>query len=109
MMINLECYVILDTFMYRFNMYVYCQTLLSCKLITLITHHRHTYYYLAGGDIRQKLEFHHIHLELGALGYIETFLFYWSWGFFPKKNPPWPIFVFENTRVPPLDLKKYFF
>ena len=35
---------------------------------------------LAGGDIRQKLEFHHVHLELGALGYIETFLFYWSWG-----------------------------
>ena len=64
---------------------------------------------VAGGDIRQKLEFHHVHLELGALGYIETFLFYWSWGFFPKKNPPRPIFVFENTRVPPLDLKKYFF
>merc|ERR1739837_62321 len=64
---------------------------------------------LAGDDIRQKLEFHHVHLELGALGYIETFLFYWSWGFFPKKNPPRPIFVFENTRVPPLDLKKYFF
>ena len=64
---------------------------------------------LAGDDIRQRLEFHHVHLELGALGYIETFLFYWSWGFFPKKNPPRPIFVFENTRVPPLDLKKYFF
>ena len=64
---------------------------------------------VAGDDIRQKLEFHHVHLELGALGYIETFLFYWSWGFFQKKNPPWPIFVFENTRVPPLDLKKYFF
>ena len=64
---------------------------------------------LAGGDIKQKLEFHQIHLELGALGYIETFLFYWSWGFFPKKTPPRPIFVFENTRVPPLDLKKYFF
>ena len=61
---------------------------------------------VAGDDIRQKLEFHHVHLELGALGYIETFLFYWSWGFFPKKPPPWPIFVFENTRVPPLDLKK---
>ena len=30
-------------------------------------------------------------------------------GFFSKKHPPWPIFVFENTRVPPLDLKKYFF
>ena len=31
---------------------------------------------LAGGDIRQqKLEFHHTHLDLGALGYIETFLF----------------------------------
>ena len=64
---------------------------------------------VAGDDIRQKLEFHHVHLELGALGYIETFLFYWSWGFFPKKPPPRPIFVFENTRVPPLDLKKYFF
>ena len=36
---------------------------------------------VAGDDIRQKLEFHHTHLELGALGYIETFLFYWSWGF----------------------------
>ena len=55
---------------------------------------------VAGDDKRQKLEFHHIHLELGALGYIETFLFYWSWGFFPKKNPPRPIFVFENTRAP---------
>ena len=33
---------------------------------------------LAGGDIRQKLEFHHVHLELGALVYIESFLFYWS-------------------------------
>ena len=64
---------------------------------------------VAGDDIRQKLEFHHVHLELGALRYIETFLFYWSWVFFQKKNPPWPIFVFENTRVPPLDLKKYFF
>ena len=63
----------------------------------------------AGDDIKQKLEFHHVHLELGALGYIETFLFYWSWVFFPKKPPPRPIFVFENTRVPPLDLKKYFF
>ena len=41
---------------------------------------------LAGDDIKQKLEFHHVHLELGALGYIETFLFYWSWVFFPKKN-----------------------
>ena len=60
---------------------------------------------LAGGDIRQKLEFHHVHLELGALGYIETFLFYWSWGFFQKKTPPRPIFVFENTR----DLKNIFF
>ena len=68
-----------------------------------------TFTYIAGGDIRQKLEFQHVHLELGALGYIETFLFYWSWGFFQKKKPPWPIFVFENTRVPPLDLKKYFF
>ena len=44
-----------------------------------------------------------------SIGYIETFLFHWSWGFFPKKPPPRPIFVFENTRVPPLDLKKYFF
>ena len=60
---------------------------------------------IAGDDIRQKLEFHHTHLELGALGYIETFLFYWSWGFFQKKNPPRPIFVFENTR----DLKNIFF
>ena len=58
---------------------------------------------LAGDDIRQKLEFHYVHLELDALGYIETFLFYWSWGFFPKKTPPRPILVFENTRVPPLD------
>ena len=63
---------------------------------------------LAGDDIRQKLEFLHGHQELGALGYLETFLFYWSWGFCQKKTP-WPIFVFENTRVPPLDLKKYFF
>ena len=29
---------------------------------------------IAGDDISQKLEFHHVHLELGALGYIETFL-----------------------------------
>ena len=63
---------------------------------------------VAGDDIRQKLEFHHVPLELGALGYIETILFYWSWGFFQKKTPPWTIFDFENTRVPPLDLKKYF-
>ena len=41
---------------------------------------------LAGGDIKQKLKFHQIHLELGALGYIETFLFYWSWVFFNKKK-----------------------
>ena len=41
---------------------------------------------VAGDDIRQKLEFHHVHLELGALRYIETFLFYWSWGFFKKKT-----------------------
>ena len=60
---------------------------------------------LAGGDKRQKLEFHHVHLELGALGYIETFLFYWSWGFFQNKPPPRPIFIFENTR----DLKNIFF
>ena len=60
---------------------------------------------LAGDDIRQKLEFHHTHLELGALGYIETFLFYWSWGFFQNNPPPRPIFVFENTR----DLKNIFF
>ena len=60
---------------------------------------------VAGGDIRQKSEFLHVHLELGALGYIETFLFYWSWGFFPKKPPPRPIFVFENTS----DLKNIFF
>ena len=26
---------------------------------------------IAGYDIRQKLEFHHVHLELGALGYIQ--------------------------------------
>ena len=64
---------------------------------------------IAGDDIRQKLEFHHVHLELGALGYIKTFLFYWYGGFFQKKNPPRPIVVFQNTRVPPLDLKKYFF
>ena len=25
---------------------------------------------IAGDNIRQKLEFHHVHLELGALGYI---------------------------------------
>ena len=49
-----------------------------------------------------------IHLDR-VIKNIETFLFYWSWGFFPKKTPPRPIFVFENTRVPPLDLKKYFF
>ena len=28
---------------------------------------------VAGDDIRQKLEFHHTHLELGALGYIKKF------------------------------------
>ena len=60
---------------------------------------------VAGDDIRQKLEFHHVHLELGALGYIETFLFYWSWVFFQNKPPPRPIFIFENTR----DLKNIFF
>ena len=59
---------------------------------------------LAGDDIRQKLEFLYGHLELGALGYIETFLFYWSWGFFQNNPPPRPIFVFENTR----DLKNIF-
>ena len=53
---------------------------------------------VAGDDIRQKLEFHHVHLELGALGYIETFLFYWSWVFFFKKNPTMADFrFFENT------------
>ena len=46
----------------------------------------HTRLGVTGGDIRQKLEFHHTHLELGALGYIETFLFYWSWGFCQKKT-----------------------
>ena len=51
------------------------------------------------------MEFHHGHLELGALGYIETFLFYWSWVFFQNNPPPWLIFVFENTR----DLKNIFF
>ena len=60
---------------------------------------------VAGDDKRQKLEFLHGHLELGALGYIETFLFYWSWGFFQNNPPPRPIFVFENTR----DLKNIFF
>ena len=60
---------------------------------------------IAGDDIRQKLEFHHVHLELGALGYIETFLFYWSWGFFQKKKPPRPIFVFENRK----GFEKHFF
>ena len=60
---------------------------------------------LAGDDPSTMLEFFHGHLDLGALGYIKTFSFYWSWGFFQKKNPPWPIFVFENTR----DLKNIFF
>ena len=64
---------------------------------------------LAGDDKRQKLEFHHVHLELGALGYIETFLFYWSWGFFPKKNPPRPIFVFKKHKGPPFGFEKIFF
>ena len=58
---------------------------------------------LAGDDIRQKLEFHHTHLEVGALGYIETFLFYWSWVFFQNNPPPRPIFVFQKAR------KKIFF
>ena len=49
---------------------------------------------IAGGDIRQKLEFHHVHLELGALGYTETFLFYWSWVFFQKKKPTMADFCF---------------
>ena len=31
---------------------------------------------LAGDDIRQKLEFHHVHLELGALGAKIRFLHY---------------------------------
>ena len=53
---------------------------------------------IAGDDKRQKLEFHHVHLELGALGYIEIFLFYWVWVFIQNNPPPWPIFVFENTR-----------
>ena len=56
---------------------------------------------LAGDDIRQKLEFHHTHLELGALGYIETFLFYWSWGFFPKKTHQGR-FSFLKTQGSPL-------
>ena len=56
---------------------------------------------LAGGDIRQKLEFHHVHLELGALGYIETFLFYWSWGFFQKKTHHGR-FSFLKTQGSPL-------
>ena len=60
---------------------------------------------VAGDDIRQKLEFHHTHLELGALGYIETFFFIGHGVFFKKKKPPRPIFVFENTR----DLKNIFF
>ena len=52
---------------------------------------------LAGGDIRQKLEFHHVHLELGALGHIETFLFYWSWFFFQKKPHHGRFSFFDNT------------
>ena len=53
-------------------------------------------------DIRQKLEFHYVHLELGALGYnIETFLFYWSWGFFQKKNHQGR-FSFLKTQGSPL-------
>ena len=52
---------------------------------------------VAGGDIRQKLEFHHVHLELGALGYIETFLFYWSWVFFQKKTHHGRFPFFEST------------
>ena len=66
---------------------------------------RNTRELVAGDDIRQKLEFHHVHLELGTLGHIETFLSYWSWGFFQNNPPPRPIFVFENTR----DLKNIFF
>ena len=32
---------------------------------------------LAWDDKRQKSEFHHVHLQLGALGYIDPFIFYW--------------------------------
>ena len=54
---------------------------------------------VAGDDIRQKLEFHHVHLELGALGYIET-LFYWSWVFFPKKNHQGQFSFFKTQESP---------
>ena len=55
--------------------------------------------FLAGGDIRQKLKFHHVHLELGALGYIETFLFYWSWGFFQKKKTTMAKLLFPHITL----------
>ena len=41
---------------------------------------------LAGGDPSTMSEFFHSHLNLGALGYVKTFLFYCSWGFFQKKK-----------------------
>ena len=64
---------------------------------------------IAGDDIRQKLEFHHVHLELGALGYIESFLFYWSWGFFPKKKTTKADFRFWKHKGPPFGFEKIFF
>ena len=39
---------------------------------------------IEGDDIRQKLEFLHGHLELGALGDIETFFILLVMGFFSK-------------------------
>ena len=50
---------------------------------------------VAGGDPSTMLEFFHGHLDLGALGYIKTFSFYWSWVFFSKKTPPRPKYFFR--------------
>ena len=57
--------------------------------------------WVAGDDIRQKLEFHHVHLELGALGYIETFLFIGHGVFFKKKTHQGR-FSFLKTQGSPL-------
>ena len=58
---------------------------------------------------RQPQHFHHTAGEGGPLDHWHwsggTWIFSFSFSFFSKKTPPWPIFVFENTR----DLKNIFF
>ena len=64
---------------------------------------------VAGDDIRQKLEFHHVHLELGALGYIETFFILMVVGFFSKKKNTKADFRFWKHKGPPFGFEKIFF